>query len=82
MNNCIVDEVRAIGADGKHLRITCLPQAGRELGCIGFNLGFWAEKLNRENKNIDIICEPQFNVWNGKRNIQLRIVDLKFSNEE
>ena len=82
MNNCIVDEVRAIGADGKHLRITCLPQAGRELGCIGFNLGFWAEKLNRENKNIDIICEPQFNVWNGKKNIQLRIVDLKFSNEE
>ena len=61
----------AIGKEGKHLRF----YAG-DFGCIAFNMGFWAEKLKSGGK-IDIVCEPQYNEWNGERKIQLKIVDLQ-----
>lgn len=74
INNLAVKKARAIGNDGKHLRL----HVG--ISCIGFNLGFWAEKLNA-NTPVDIICEPQWNDWNGERKIQLKIIDLQFSSD-
>ncbi|MDP3993495.1 MAG: single-stranded-DNA-specific exonuclease RecJ [bacterium] len=68
-------------SEGKHLRMSVESQ-NQKIGCIGFNLGFWKERLQAANPYIDIICEPQFNVWNGHKNIQLRVVDLKFSDGE
>ena len=65
-----VESVSIVGQNGKHLRLGI---AG--FGCIGFNLGFWSEKL-RAGERIDIICEPQFNEWKGEKKIQLKINDL------
>ncbi len=75
INNLKPEYVSAIGADRKHLRM----YVGK-VGCIGFNLGFWAEKL-QNGLEMDIICEPQFNHWNGSTKIQLKIIDLRFSQE-
>lgn len=63
----------AIGKEGKHLRF----YAG-DFSCIAFNMGYWANKITPGSK-IDVICEPQYNDWNGQRKIQLRIIDLQVS---
>lgn len=85
INNLHPSKVMKIGADGRHLRMYIgdsenLPagEAGRTIGCIGFNQGFWAEKL-QSDQSIDIICEPQFNEWNGEKKIQLKIIDIDYS---
>ena len=79
INNLFVKNATMIGQQGKHLRLSVEGQNGT-IGCIGFNLGFWADKL-REGERIDMICEPQYNEWNGRRSIQLRIVDLQLSSQ-
>ena len=78
VNNLIVLSARTIGNDGKHLRLS-LSQNGKTFSAVAFNQGFWAAKLP-VNSKIDIICEPQFNEWNGERKVQLKIVDLEISN--
>ncbi len=78
VNHLALESASAIGTEGKHLRLY-VKEGGRRLGCIGFNLGFWAEKLQRRPQSIDLLCEPQYNEWNGTRQIQLKIIDLDFS---
>lgn len=72
--------VSTVGNEGKHLRMY-LGDAGQSFGCIGFNLGFWAQKISDDRK-IDILCEPQYNEWNGNKKIQLKIFDLQSTDEE
>lgn len=74
MRNLLPRYVMPVGGEGNHLRLV-VEAEGRSIGCIGFNLGFWAEKL-QDGGLIDLICEPQFNLWNGERKIQLKIIDL------
>lgn len=83
INNLIPKNISQIGKEGKHLRMYVSRAAsplvegdrGELLGCIGFGLGFWASKLN-EHTQVDIICEPQFNEWNGAKKTQLKIIDI------
>lgn len=79
INNLGAKFISTAGTDGKHLRMT-VEANGQSFGCIGFNLGFWADKLAGREQKIDIICEPQHNEWNGQRKIQLKIIDLDFHN--
>jgi len=65
----------AIGADGKHLRLTLCENEGKAHKCIGFKFGDWAEDLASGDK-IDAIFEINVNEWNGRRELQLKIVDL------
>ncbi|MBI4050376.1 MAG: single-stranded-DNA-specific exonuclease RecJ [Candidatus Doudnabacteria bacterium] len=78
INNLVLSNTSAIGNDKKHLRLYVGSDSGKMIQCIGFNMGFWAEKLGN-GRLIDIICEPQWNEWNGTRQIQLKIVDLNFA---
>ena len=77
INNLGPRYVSAIGKDGKHLRMY-VDGNRKSLSCVGFNQGFWAEKL-LEGQKIDIICEPQYNEWNGEKKIQLKITDINLS---
>jgi len=74
VNDLSVRSARTIGNDGKHLRLT-LSQNGSTFSAVAFNQGFWAAKLP-VNAKIDVVCEPQFNEWNGERKVQLKIVDM------
>ena len=78
INNLVLNTVSTVGVEGKHLRLYVGSESGKMVQCIGFNLGFWADKLG-EGQPIDIICEPQWNEWNGQRKIQLKIIDIDFS---
>ncbi len=71
-----------MGSEGQHLRLTANPQKGGKIcKMVGFRFGEWAEKLNLSDL-VDIVYEIGINEWNGSREIQLRIVDLKMSNDK
>lgn len=78
LRGCVVKNSRVVGKNGAgHLkaRIDC---GGQEFNCIGFGLGGWYGKIKIEDK-IDIVFNLRLNEWNGNRDIELRIIDLKSS---
>ena len=82
---CGVDPV---GASGKHLRFLVCHKGVTKKKMIGFSLGpkqngngngiNWCEKLKMGDK-IDVVFEVGVNEWNGNREIQLKVIDLKMS---
>jgi single-stranded-DNA-specific exonuclease RecJ len=66
-----VHESRVVGE--RHLRLKIGNSSGR-LGAIGFRL---AEKIPLLKSRVDLAFAPQWNEWNGSKNIQLRIADLR-----
>lgn len=78
--NLNVEQVQTVGADGKHLKVL-VSQDGDINNLhklIGFSFGDWCAKLNVGDK-IDIVFELGVNEWNGNRELQLKISDLKLS---
>jgi single-stranded-DNA-specific exonuclease len=72
-----------VGADGKHLRIMVKHKTPKIRKTIGWNLcagnpaGInWCEELT-VGELIDIVFEIDVNEWNGNRELQLTIVDLR-----
>lgn len=66
-----------VGNGGKHLRLRVTDDTHRPQKMIGFNCGEWCEKLKRGDL-IDVVVEIGVNEWNGNRDIELKIVDLRF----
>lgn len=66
-----------VGNNGKHLRLTATDETRRPRKMIGFNCGDWCTKLKRGDL-IDVVVEVGINEWNGNREIELKIVDLRF----
>lgn len=74
LRNARVLEVRTVGKDERHLRIK-LARAGQPpLDCIGFGLGEWAYTLP---DCVDVAFELEINEWNGRRNLQLKLQDVR-----
>ena len=65
-----------MGSTGTHLRLTVLDDAGKVSKMIGFGMGDKAEELVR-GRQIDIAYEPGINEWNGRKDVQCRIVDIR-----
>lgn len=78
--NLSVEKVQTVGADGKHLKVL-VSQEG-DLNnlhkLIGFSFGDWCAKLKSGDK-IDIVFELGVNEWNGNKEMQLKIEDLRLS---
>lgn len=78
-----VVQVDPVGQDGKHLRITVKHNSHLIKKTIGFGLGDikryaenWRECLKPGDK-IDIVFSIGVNEWNGNRELQLTIQDIK-----
>jgi single-stranded-DNA-specific exonuclease len=78
-------EVRGVGQDEKHLRLR-IKQDNKFFNVIGFCFGNtddgtenWCEKLNAGNL-VDIVAQVSVNEWNGNRELQLKLVDIKIGN--
>lgn len=74
-------EVRVIGADqmgasGSHLRLTVVPPEGGMFKLIGFGFGHLAKKIPIGSA-VDVAYEVEINEWNGKKELQFRIVDIQ-----
>jgi single-stranded-DNA-specific exonuclease len=77
--------VRPVGGNGKHLKLNIRDvddTTGRptpHLPCIGFGFGEWASQLRRGDL-VDIVYNFEENHWNGRRTLQLKLKDLRRSN--
>jgi len=80
--NLEVHQLQPVGKDKKHLRIM-VKHDGKIQKTIGWSLcngngTNWCEELKTGDK-IDLVFEIDVNEWNGNRELQLTIVDLKKS---
>lgn len=74
-------EVKVIGANtmgsaAAHLRLTVVPPEGGMHKLIGFGFGHLASKI-KLGSAVDVAYEVEVNEWNGKKELQFRIVDLR-----
>ncbi len=68
-------EARAVGNEGKHLKLT-LSTGHRQWSGIAFKLGHLANTLPRR---VDVAYHLNVNDWNGQRTLQLVVVDIAAS---
>jgi single-stranded-DNA-specific exonuclease len=76
--NLKVVGIECVGQDGKHLRLQVNHNTRMVKKAIGFNFGYWSDKINVGDK-IDMVFKLEVNQWNGSRELQLKVVDLKLS---
>lgn len=80
--NLTLVKVEPLGADGKHLKLMVKESGGPGRKVVGWRLcGENAEtnwcKILKAGDSIDMVFEVDVNEWNGNRELQLSIVDLK-----
>lgn len=77
MRGLKIVNLRGVGNNGNHLKCYL---AGKTRGfqAIGFGLGDFCDKMKQGDK-IDVVFELITDDWNGARELQLRIIDLKKS---
>lgn len=72
--NLRVLETRVVGKEGHHLKLK-LARAGQPpLDAIGFGLGLW---MGNMPERIDVAYQLEMNEWNGYRNLQLNLQDIR-----
>lgn len=73
--NLTIKSVKAIGQDGHHLRLV-LHDGKQVWNAIGFRQGQRASNL-RLGQLVDVVYTLEFNEWNGERQLQLELRDLR-----
>ena len=68
-----VADFRQVGRDKKHLKLILKQPA---IHAIAFNKGNFALKL-KPNQKIDILYNIDENNWNGKKDLQIKVKDIK-----
>ncbi len=78
--NLTVVDCCGVGKDAKHLQLSVSAKLinGTEkvFKCIGFNFGKSIEQLS-PGKKIDLAFELITDVWQGRKNLKLRIIDFR-----
>ncbi len=70
---------RTVGADKTHLKLTVKDaSSSAPLSGIAFGMGHWAKEISAKNP-IDILYHIEENEWQGNVTKQLRILDIKLS---
>ncbi len=76
--NVEVTSHRVVGKDGSHLQLRLNLDSGgysaREMPAIAFRQGAWA---NHMPQFIDLVYTINVNEWNGRRNLQLMVQDIR-----
>jgi len=75
----VVDEPRLVGKKQDHLQV-CFRENGVQVKGIGFGLGGAIEDL-KEHRGCRVAFEPIINEFNGRRSVELQIIDMKFEEE-
>jgi single-stranded-DNA-specific exonuclease len=68
--------VEFVGEENKHLRLMVADEHGLVRKTIGFGLGREWGNVQMGDR-LDIVYEAGVNEWNGNRELQLKIIDLK-----
>ncbi len=74
-------DAAAVGAEGKHLRLAVAHHSGESRKMIAF--GFGARRAEfAPGSAIDAVFTVGVNEWNGNRELQLKVVDIRMGNRE
>ncbi len=76
--NIDVAYAEPMGAEGKHLRITAKSPRGKIAKFIGWRIGDRAAEL-KPGTRVDIAFELEVNEWKGRRDLQMKIVDIQIA---
>lgn len=79
LENVTIKSVRWVGNGEKHAQIQFVDgksSSGKKLKSVAFNFGDFKDKI-KEGDKADIVFEIDVNEWNGNRELQLMIKDLK-----
>ncbi len=68
-----VISARAVGVDGRHLKLYVADASGRSWDAIAFRQGYW---IDRVPASIDLAYRLELNEWNGRINLQLNVQDI------
>lgn len=66
----------AVGTGQKHLRVTFTDEGGIVRHGIGFGLAHKLEEVMMGDR-VDVVAELTMNEWNGNKDLQLRVHDLR-----
>jgi len=69
-----VVETRTVGAKDDHLKLKLSGDGEPPIDAIGFRLGDWALEMPEE---IDVVYNLEINEWQGRRNLQLNLRDIR-----
>ena len=69
--------LRLVGQGEKHIKLN-LEKDGKVMDAIAFNSGEHYDSLS-QNRTIDIVYGLDENIWNGNKNLQLIIKDMRLS---
>src|SRR3989344_5319574 len=76
VSSCIIEDIRLVGAEGKHLKLAVRDKKLEvKFEGIGFGLGDRANELHIGDK-INITYTIDENEWNGEKHLQLKIKDI------
>ncbi|MFH1392684.1 MAG: single-stranded-DNA-specific exonuclease RecJ [bacterium] len=73
LKNAVIQDMQCVGNGAQHLKMRL-----SNFKAIGFNCSGYASHLNINDK-IDIIFELEEDIWQGYKNLQIKIVDLRRS---
>ncbi|MEO5927923.1 MAG: single-stranded-DNA-specific exonuclease RecJ [Patescibacteria group bacterium] len=71
-------DVGLVGSTGSHLRFTARSESGRAQKFIAFKFGSRLEEL-KLGSHVDVVYDIGINEWNGRREIQCKVVDVRIS---
>jgi len=74
-SSAIIENIRLVGKDGKHLRLSLRTDSGFRIDGIGFGIGEKYSTLAL-GKNADIVYTIDENEWNGEKKLQLKIKNI------
>jgi len=84
IRNAEVFNIASMGSEQNHMRLSLRDSNGRILKAVGWGLcgsdsdTNWCALLTPGDR-VDIVCDISVNEWNGNRELQLMITDLKKS---
>lgn len=72
----LAEEPRLVGRDSAHLSAR-FREGGVQIKSIGFGLGEQIEAL-KNHRRCRVAFEPIINEWNGRRTVEMQVLDMKF----
>ena len=76
----VVKNLRTVGTDGKHLKLTLSPAPNipniPNYPAIAFSLGYLVDKL-KVDQEIEVAYNLSLNLWNSEKKLELKLKDIK-----
>jgi single-stranded-DNA-specific exonuclease len=77
-----IGDLRTVGNGNSHLKMDLIMFEGdkaRKFSAIAFGFGDKEEFL-KKGQSVDVVFELIANQWNGQRNLEMKVVDMRLSN--